>query len=176
MSKKEQLAQRTIKLKWLHQYNQNLPDSSDFTYTNILGIKEFSMSNYIIEIQQLYNSINSLFKSLDAYPDIMELLLASKIKIEYELYDPEGRMLIDTSGDQIKVYSGKWPAEISSNIKLTMSSDTCHLYWLGEVNFMFASFKGDVKTDGDLGMLLKLLPLVKPLHNIYAKYVNKDKL
>jgi hypothetical protein len=28
MSKKEQLAQRTIKLKCLQQYNQNLPDSS----------------------------------------------------------------------------------------------------------------------------------------------------
>lgn len=134
------------------------------------------MGNHIIEVQQLYNSIDSLFKSLDDYPDTKELLLESKIKIEYELHDPEGRMLIDASGDEIKVYPGNWPAELYSNIKLTMSCDTCHLYWLGKVNFMFASFKGDVKTDGDLGMLLKLLPLVEPLHNVYAEYVDKNNM
>lgn len=143
-------------------------------YTNILGTKELRVGKHIIKVQQLYSSIVGLFRSLDNYPETKEILLASKIKVEYELHDPDGRMLIDASGDGIKVYSGEWPAELSSNIKLSMSSDTCHLYWLGKVNFMFASFKGDVKTDGDLGMLLELLPLVEPLHIIYARYANMN--
>jgi hypothetical protein len=130
------------------------------------------MGKHITDIQQLYTSVGGLFKSIADYPEIREALLASKIVIEYELLAPPGRMLIDSSGDEVVVYSDNWLAELTSSIKLTMECDTCHLYWLGKVNFMFASFQGDIKTEGDIGMLLMLLPLAEPLFTVYTEFLN----
>lgn len=130
------------------------------------------MGKQITDIQQLYTSVAGLFNSIADYPETREALLASKIVIEYELLDPAGRMLIDASGDEVVVYSDSWPTELTSSIKLTMGCDTCHLYWLGTVNFMFASFQGDIKTEGDIGMLLKLLPLAEPLFTVYTDFLN----
>lgn len=126
------------------------------------------MGKFISEIEQLYQSVGSLFRSLDDFPKIKKSLLVSKILIEYELLSPAGRMLIDASGDEIKVYTHEWPAELSPKITLTMSCDTCHLYWMGKTSFMSASFNGDIITKGDLGMLLKLIPLAEPLFKVYA--------
>ena len=49
MSKKEQLAQRTIKLKWLQQYNQNLPDSSDFRDFGNCPLSFVGFANFVWE-------------------------------------------------------------------------------------------------------------------------------
>jgi hypothetical protein len=126
------------------------------------------MDRHITEIQQLYNSIERLFESLDNFPEINKSVLKSKIKIEYELHDPTGRMLIDASGKKVKVYSDTWPAELSSNVKLTMPSNVCHQYWMGKINFMFASFNGEIKTEGDIDTLLKVLPLAEALFKVYS--------
>lgn len=129
------------------------------------------MGRDIQDIQQLYDYIEGLFNSLKDSPEINTPLLSSGITIAYELSDPEGRMLIDASGEEIKVYSGEWPAGTTPSITLTMSCDTCHQYWQGKVNFMHASFKGDVRTEGDLEMLLKLLPLATPLFKVYKEFL-----
>lgn len=53
----------------------------------------------------------------------------------------------------------------------TMNADTCHLYWLGKVNVASAIATKKMVCKGPITKVLKLLPLVPPLYEFYAKYL-----
>ena len=47
---------------------------------------------------------------------------------------------------------------------MQMDADTAHRLWLGEVNATVALARGTIRARGPLQKILKVLPLVKPVH------------
>ncbi|MCK5915386.1 MAG: SCP2 sterol-binding domain-containing protein [Deltaproteobacteria bacterium] len=132
------------------------------------------MRKYITEIEQLYKGITGLFGSLDQLPDVKRKVLNTDLLLELCYSDPEGRVIIDATGDKVKVYLGECPAGIEPQVELMMSSDTAHLFWLGKINLIMASATGKIKTAGNVGSVLKLVPVLDPLFKAYADFLREN--
>lgn len=131
------------------------------------------MGKYFTEIQQVYDAMRWLNESIEGMPDLKKKLLDSKLCIEYQLSDPEGRMYLDYSGSAMKVYFADRPKDCTPTVTLILTADTFHRYWVGKVNFMVASFKGDIKVKGNLMGLTRLVPLSAALFRIYIDNLRK---
>ncbi len=128
------------------------------------------MGKYITDINQLYDGLTYLFTNLNKVPAVHDVVLKSNIVIRLNYSDPDGVVILDASGDEIKVYTGACPDGVTPKVSLRLTSDLAHQYWLGKVNFMLAMQKGEIKTEGDLGVVLKLVPVLGPMFKIYADY------
>ena len=132
------------------------------------------MGKYITDIEQMYKGVTGLFASLDQLPDIKRKVLSTNVLLGLRYTDPEGQVLVDATGDDIKVSVGTWPEGIKPEVELMMSADTSHLYWLGKVNFIMATAKGEIRTSGNLGGVMKLIPVMKPLFKSYADFLKDN--
>ncbi|MCK5679613.1 SCP2 sterol-binding domain-containing protein [bacterium] len=132
------------------------------------------MGKYITDIEQMYKGVTGLFASLDQLPDIKKKVLNTNLLLGLRYTDPEGQILVDATGDDIKVSVGTWPEGIKPEVELMMSADTSHLYWLGKVNFIMAAAKGEIRTSGNLGGVMKLVPVMKPLFKSYADFLKDN--
>ena len=52
-------------------------------------------------------------------------------------------------------------------VDLEMSADNAHKFWLGKLNVPLAIAKRDIKVHGSVQKVLKLAPLMQPLHEKY---------
>ena len=126
------------------------------------------MGKYFTEIDQVYEAMKQLNESIKEMPELKDKLLNSKLCIEYLITDPAGKMYLDYSGKDIAFYTNGCPHDATPTVTLKLTADTFHLYWLGKVNFMIASFKGDIKVNGNLMGLTKLVPLSNQLFKVYT--------
>jgi len=126
------------------------------------------MGKLITEIGQVYDAMTWLNEAIMTMQELKKKLLDSKLCIEYQIADPEGRMYLDFTGKDMEFHLGECPKSVTPNVTLRLSADTFHLYWLGRVNFMIASFKGDIKVTGNLMGLTKLVPLSSELFKVYT--------
>ena len=129
------------------------------------------MGKHIKDIEQLYKGIAGLFGSLDQLPDVKRKVMKTELLLELVYDDPDGLVVVDATGDDIKVYMGECPQGIEPKVKLMMSADTAHLFWLGKINFIMATATGKIKTAGNVGGVIKLVPVLGPLFKAYADFL-----
>ena len=132
------------------------------------------MGKYITDIEQLYKGITGMFGSLDQLPDVKRKVLNTELLLEFCYSDPDGGAIINATGNEIKVYIGECPASIEPQVKLMMSSDTAHLFWLGKINLIMASATGKIKTSGNVGSAMKLVPVLDPLFKVYTDFLREN--
>ena len=132
------------------------------------------MGKYITDIEQLYKGIAGMFAALDQLPDIKRKVLKTEILLGFYYDDPEGQVVVDATGAEIKVYVGECPGSIEPEVKLMMSADTAHLFWLGKVNFIMATATGKMRTEGNVGGVVKLVPVLGPLFKVYAEFLQNN--
>ena len=132
------------------------------------------MGKHIKDIEQLYKGISGMFASVDDVPKIKKKILATNLILELGYTDPDGTIILDASGDDIRVYTGEWPEDLKPKVKLLMTSDIAHFYWLGKVNFMIAMLKKDIRTEGNIGEVLKLVPVLGPLFKLYKDFLENN--
>ena len=131
------------------------------------------MGKYISKIEQVYDYMTWLNESIETMEELKGKLLKSNLCIHYDIVDPAGNMYLDYSGDEMQLHIGECPTGCTPTVTLTMTADTFHRYWGGKVNFMVASFKGDIKIKGDLLGLTKLVPLSNDLFGVYIDNLKK---
>ncbi len=129
------------------------------------------MGKYIKDIEQLYKGVAGLFGSLDQLPEVKRKVLKTELLLELAYDDPDGIVVVDATGDDIKLYMGECPAGIEPKVKLMMSADTAHLFWLGKINFIMATATGKIKTAGNVGGVIKLVPVLEPLFKAYTDFL-----
>ncbi len=132
------------------------------------------MGKCITDIEQLYKGISGLFGSLDQLPDVKRKVLKTNLLLELCYHDPEGLVVVDATGSEIKIHLGECPEGLEPEVKLMMSSDTAHLFWLGKINFIMATATGKIKTDGNVGGVIKLVPVLGPLFKAYADFLRNN--
>lgn len=132
------------------------------------------MGKHIKDIEQLYKGISGLFGSLDQLPDVKRKVLKTELLLELCYSDPEGRVVVDATGDDIKIYLGECPEGIEPKVKLKMSADTANLFWLGKINFIMATATGKIKAAGDVGSVIKLVPVLGPLFKAYTDFLREN--
>jgi len=133
------------------------------------------MGKYIAEIDDLYRGLTGLFtEGLNLNPPIKQAILDTNLCLQMNYKDPEGLIVVDATGDEIAVYAGECRDGVAPKVKLNLAADTAHMYWLGKVNFMIAMQKGEIRSEGDLGLILKLIPVLGPMFKVYADYLKAN--
>lgn len=69
-----------------------------------------------------------------------------------------------------------WNEEVdwTPRVRFTMSSETANRYFQGRVNVAYAIARRRIKTGGDLSAALELMPITKPVHELYRKLIASE--
>lgn len=124
---------------------------------------------YFDDINVFYDLLVGVFEQLMQDPAIRAKALDSKLLVKFVYRNPEGEYWVDCTGDEVKVYPGGPPQEMTPDATMTMELDTAHAFWCGQLNLLGALSSGEIEAEGSMPRLLKMLPVIKPA---YAVYVN----
>ncbi len=123
---------------------------------------------------ELHRVMNELWMRIGRDPDMLEKLLASKLIVQFQYREPEGRVTIDCSdGIEMRVSTGE--QLLKPIIEMSMKADVAHQFWLGKVNVPFAIVSGKIVSRGPVQKALTLLPVIKPAFDIYPNVISQFK-
>ncbi len=121
--------------------------------------------------EKMYTVLGNLFETLLADPTMGPKFIESKISIKFNIDEPSGNIWLTDEG---KIICG--PADIKPTIEMTLSGDTCHLFWLQQISLPIALAKRKIKAKGPMPKVLKLLPMLKPAYEAYPDIAKKNGL
>lgn len=113
--------------------------------------------------------VGGIFETAFATDGIGDKLAATGIVLRVCSTDPESEFTVDMAN---RVVHGADAPEPSAT--MTMSAELQNAYWQGKVNLPFAMARGQVKVNGNIAQLLKLLPLSKRLFPVYVERLRAD--
>lgn len=116
--------------------------------------------------QEVYGRIGRLLEDVLADPELAAQFQRADTVLQYRLRDPQACVTVDARADVIpRVLLGECALE--PEVVLTMSGDTAHRFFLGDVNLAIALVRHEIEVDGRMPKVLKLVPVVKP---VFARY------
>lgn len=126
---------------------------------------------YFSEIQPFYDALVELFKRLMEDPAIKQKAVDSNLLVHFVYTDPAGEVWVDCRSDEVKVIPG--PMDGTADATLNMETDVAHRFWLGKLNLIKSLTSEEIKSEGSVPKLLKLLPVIKPAFKIYPEILTE---
>jgi len=115
---------------------------------------------------ELYATIGKLFVDLAADEEMSARFRQANTIVRYQHTDPDSAITVRLQpGEPVQVDLGQ--SELEPQVTMTMSADTAHRFWLGQVNVTVALARGEIKATGPVAKILKLVPLTKPVFPRY---------
>jgi hypothetical protein len=115
--------------------------------------------------EDIYQIVGETFQRLMELPKLVKSVVAAKLVIQLNYTNPSGRLTIDCRQDPPQIIFG--PTDIKPTISMTASIDVAHSYYAGKLNLGLAVTTGKIKASGPMNKFMKLLPLLKPIHQTY---------
>ncbi len=131
---------------------------------------------YFKDAAELYECVGGFFKEATKNPDMAPKIAASKLVIRFNYTDPDSTITVDAknppaAGQYFNIIEG--PSDLRPDVNMTMTADIAHRFWHGKVNLVQALAKGEMKAQGPIPSILKLLPAIKPAYTLYPDYLRK---
>lgn len=118
--------------------------------------------------QEVYATIGRLFQDLAQDQEMDPQFRKADTIVQYRYSDPESTITVNLlDGHEGRVDLGD--TDMEPEVVMTMDADTAHRFWLGEVNVTVALARGQMKAQGPVAKLLKLVPLTKPIYPRYRQ-------
>jgi putative sterol carrier protein len=93
--------------------------------------------------------------------------------VQYVFTDPDSAVTVRLKEDEPgEVDFGE--TEMEPEVTMRMDADTAHRFWLGNVNVTVALARGQIKAEGPVAKILKLVPLTKPIFPRYKAQLEAD--
>ena len=122
---------------------------------------------------EVYEIFAKFLIQLTQEPDMRPKFVAADTSFLVSYVDPDSRILVDCTCDPPRVVIDP-PADADAEIKLGMSADDGHKFWLGKLNMTVALAKKQVKVSGPMAKMMKLLPALKPGFAKYRTYLEQN--
>ena len=123
---------------------------------------------YFDDINVFYDLLVGVFDELMQDPAIRQKALDSDLLVQFVYRNPEGEYWVDCKGEnEVKVYPGGPPEEMTPDAVMYMELDTAHKFWCGQLNLLGALSSGEIEAEGSMPRLLKMLPVIKPAYEVY---------
>ena len=114
----------------------------------------------------LYKYMSQIFALAFETEGLGEKLNGTGIQLKLNLDDPESAIAIDFGQSIVQCGTD---ITMDVDVDLFMSADTAHRFWLGKVNVPLAMAKKQIKVKGSVQKVLKLAPMMSPLHSQYEQ-------
>ncbi|MGW1675374.1 SCP2 sterol-binding domain-containing protein [Streptomyces sp. NPDC002324] len=119
--------------------------------------------------EDLRRYVGGIFEAALADEKLAPKLTGTGLVFAVRTTDPEARLTIDLGTGRILD-----DGEGAPDATMILTSDLANRFWQGKVNLTFAMAKGQVKVEGRIGSLLKLLPTAKSLFPRYVELLQRD--
>ena len=116
--------------------------------------------------EDLYKYMGQIFSLAFETPGLKEKLNATGVTLRLNLTDPDSTIAVDF-GNGVVQYGSDITMDVA--VDLEMTADNAHKFWLGKLNVPLAIAKRDIKVHGSVQKVLKLAPLMQPLHEKYQQ-------
>jgi hypothetical protein len=103
--------------------------------------------------------------------EIQRKLAEINLIIKFVWREPELSVTLDFTKDPFKVYIND--ESINPTATFTLTADTAHKFWHGQVNLAKALTLKTIVARGPIPKILKLLPVIKPLYERYPAYLKQ---
>jgi SCP-2 sterol transfer family protein len=128
---------------------------------------------YFQNEQEVYDTIGKLFEGLRDDPELFPKFQKADTIVRYEFREPDSQITVKMlDGEPGQVDLG--PSEMDPEVTMSMEADTAHRFWLGKVNITVALARGQIKAQGPVAKILKLVPLVKPVFPRYEAQLEEQ--
>ena len=91
--------------------------------------------------------------------------------VKFVWSEPELTLTLDFTKDPFSVLIND--VSVNPTATFTLSADTGHKFWHGQVNLAKALTTKAIVARGPLPKILKLLPVIKPLYERYPQYLRQ---
>ena len=124
-----------------------------------------------------WECLGGLFEALSRDAEVGPKLREAGFVVRFNYADPALSVTVDAvaPGPQAGAQDGGYVTVLRGNggrtpqVELDMTADAAHRFWLGRVNPMMAMMKREIVARGPIGLVMKLLPVVKPAYGIYPR-------
>lgn len=120
----------------------------------------------------LYSVLGEFYQILKTDPSLREKLLESKLIVQFIYEEPDARITIDASGQDVQIHLGDGYSG-TPDVTMSMKADFAHLFWQGKVNLITALTRRQVRSKGNVPKAVKLLPILKPAYQLYPRYLEE---
>jgi putative sterol carrier protein len=128
---------------------------------------------YFQNDQEVYDTIGKLFEDLRDDTELFQKFQKANTIVRYEFREPDSQITVKMlNGEPGQVDLGA--SELEPEVTMSMEADTAHRFWLGKVNITVALARGQIKAQGPVAKILKLVPLVKPVFPRYQAQLEEQ--
>ena len=125
---------------------------------------------YFKDADEVYAYIGKLFEDLAADDELAPKFRKANTIVQYQYRNPDSQITVNLrEGDDGQVDCGETTME--PEVIMSMEADTAHKFWLGKVNVTMAIARGEIKPQGPVSKILKLVPLTRPVFPMYREMV-----
>lgn len=122
---------------------------------------------------ELYKILGGFLEQVVADPQIGPKFAGADLTVLVHYTDPDTTILLDCTQNP-PVVTLDPPEGTDGEFKMTMSADDGHKFWQGKFNVALALAKKQVKVDGPLAKMMKLLPAMQPAYAKYKDFLNEN--
>jgi putative sterol carrier protein len=128
---------------------------------------------YFKDAQEVYDTLGKLFVELAEDEELAPQFRKADTIVQYAFSEPESTITVRLQeGQPGDVDLGE--TEMDPEVTMRMKADTAHRFWLGRVNVTTAIARGEIKPQGPVSKILKLVPLAKPVFPRYKAMLEAD--
>jgi hypothetical protein len=129
------------------------------------------------DYDELYTCLGKLYDESKADARIAPKIRDSHLVIQFRYEEPHAIVTILAAAPptQPGAYFDVLWGEISAkpDIEMSMKADVAHQFWHGKVNLMAALARRQIIAKGPIPKILKLLPAVEPMYEMYPRLLHE---
>ena len=127
---------------------------------------------YFKDADEVYETLGQLFVEIAQDEELAPKFRKANTIVRYEHSDPEALItVLMKEGEETRVDFGE--SDLEPEVTMTMEADTAHRFWLGKLSVTRAMSRGQIKANGPVTKVLKLVPLVKPVFPRYRRLLEE---
>ncbi len=120
------------------------------------------------DVDQMYEVLEDVWNHAIKETEFGPKLKEYEISYKFIIKEPNGYLFVDHD----KVVSGD-EANRDAVITMELSSDTVHKFWLKKIKLPVALATRKIKSKGPIPKVLKILPFLKPVYELYPQACEK---
>ena len=126
----------------------------------------------------LYTYFSRLYDEAKCDARVAPKIKDSNLVIRFRYDDPKAVVTINAAApptQQNAYFDVLWGDDtgLKPDVEMSMKADVAHQFWHGKINLMAALAKGQIKAKGPIPKILKLLPAVKPMYEMYPAILHE---
>jgi hypothetical protein len=128
---------------------------------------------YFKDADEVYETIGRLFVEIANDGELAPRFRRANTIVRYQYTDPDSVITVRLQeGQPGDVDFGD--SRMEPEVTMSMEADTAHEFWLGEVSVAVALARGQIKAQGPVAKILKLVPLAEEIFPRYKAQLEEQ--